>query len=190
MATPTTKAELRETIRDRRRRRPAERRALVAEALSAHVTALPEVVRARTVGCYLSAETEPGTGPLIEALLARRTRVLVPIARRGQMRWVEFDATTPVVTSPFGVPEPDSSGDEDPSDADVILVPGLAVDGRGSRLGQGGGYYDRQLAQISVATCLLLHADEVLPHVPGEPHDVRVDMVATELGVSHLGEGF
>ena len=72
--------------------------------------------------------------------------------------------------------------------ADVVLVPALAVDGRGSRLGRGGGSYDRALARVFglVPTIALLYDDELLDHVPAEPHDRAVRAVARPVARHHL----
>lgn len=187
MSTPTTKQEMRRAVLARRTERSVAERQLVADALAAHVVALPEVVRARTIACYLSSPTEPGTAPLIEALLARGANVLAPQARDGRMAWAVLHPSSEYVAGPQGVLEPAGPADGDITGAGLLLVPGLAVDAAGRRLGRGGGYYDRLLASLDTPSCVLLYGDEVLPRVPVEPHDERVDMVATELGVSHLG---
>jgi 5-formyltetrahydrofolate cyclo-ligase len=73
--------------------------------------------------------------------------------------------------------------------ADVVLVPGLAVDANGTRLGRGGGSYDRALGRVPVGTftCVLLYGNEILPGVPAEPHDRRVRAAATPAGIRELG---
>lgn len=182
-----SKQTIRRAALERRRARSEADRRVVAEALAAHIGALPEVVRARAVGCYLSAPSEPGTGPLLNLLDSRGVRVLVPVARDGAMTWAAWTPEAAVGTGVHGVPEPTGPAEADIAEADLLLVPGLAVDAAGRRLGRGGGYYDRLLADLHVPTCVLLFADEIVDEVPVEPHDRPVDMVATELGVSHLG---
>ncbi len=89
-----------------------------------------------------------------------------------------------LVTGPFGTREPGAEAAEVfPEAGDTILVPGLAFDGRGGRLGRGGGFYDRFLARAAgvrrVGVCF---ADQIIDEVPMEPHDARVDALVTEAG--------
>ena len=167
------KAELRREILCRRAERSESARAAASEAITAHLLALPEVNSAKTVGCYVAMRGEPDTKQLIASLLARKVRVLIPVGR-DEPNWADFEA-------------PDIAlGASSIATADFLIVPGLAVAYDGTRLGRGGGYYDKVLEHFSSPTCIALFSDEVLPKVPSEPHDQKVRMVATELGVARL----
>lgn len=168
-----------------RRARGPDARAAAAEAIAAHALATPVVARARRVACYLSMPTEPGTGPLIDGLLARGAEVLVPLSREDRsLDWVLFDRSAQLHHTPLGIPEPDGEpqGPDALASCDVVIVPALAADHAGNRLGRGAGYYDRALASIEAVVVTLLFADELWPEVPHEPHDVPVRLVITPDG--------
>jgi 5-formyltetrahydrofolate cyclo-ligase len=183
------KQEVRATLLAARRRRDARRRDAVDAAVAAHLLALPSVVRARRVAAYRSMPGEPGTVGLLDGLVGRGTEVLVPVSRDdGTLAWVVHDPAAPTRRSRLGVDEPTGPARDDVlGDVDVVVLPALAVDHRGRRLGRGAGYYDRALEALAGPRRPLLvavvHADELLPEVPHEPHDVPVDVVVTENGV-------
>ena len=181
------KAALRTRIRAERRRRPPAEREADALALAAVVLELPEVATARCVTLYASMSGEPDTEPLRTALAAAGVRVLLPIVLpERRLEWAEDDGE---FTAPAGLggPEPTGPrlGEAAVQQADVLLIPALAVDTLGRRLGQGAGYYDRvlALAHPGVPVIALLHDHEVLDAavepVPVEPHDRTVEAVAT-----------
>lgn len=160
-------------------RRAALGAAAVAAAGPALATALgPVLDDARTVAAYLSTGTEPPTGPLLEALTGRR--VLLPVLRPdADLDWAEWAG----VTQPGlrGTTEPPGArlGVDAIGECDVVIVPALAVDERGVRLGRGGGGYDRALLRTRGTVVALLHDGELVDRLPEEPHDVRVDAAAT-----------
>ena len=187
------KSALRTSILQRRAGRSDEDRAAAAEAIAAHLTAAA-FAQVPTVATYLSMPSEPGTGPLIEALLARGTHVIVPVALSdGSLDWVSYEPDGGLSQSTLGVPEPVGPrlGIDAIAGAGLVIAPALAVDHSGWRLGRGGGYFDRALgrargggtSRLRGAVCALVYADELLPVVPHEDHDVRVDLVTTEAGI-------
>jgi 5-formyltetrahydrofolate cyclo-ligase len=175
------KAALRSRLRAARRARTPAQRAEVAASLAraaAQVPALAALPPGAVVAAYASTPTEPGTGPLREALTARGVVVLLPVApdRPGPLGWV----------GPDGAPHPAGL-----ASADVVLLPALAVDGSGTRLGQGGGHYDRTLAGLRRPLLVaVVHVEEVLAPgaLPREPHDVGVDAALTPRGLTTLGD--
>lgn len=161
-------------------------RAQAAEAIALHVLALPVVARARRVACYLSMTSEPGTGPTIEGLHERGIEVVVPVSLPdGTLDWVAHEAGAPVAVTTMGIPEPDGPrlGPQAVESCDVVLLPALAVDHAGHRLGRGAGYYDRALATVRAPLCAMVFTHELLPTVPHEPHDVAVHLAVTPSGV-------
>jgi 5-formyltetrahydrofolate cyclo-ligase len=189
------KDRLRHRIREQRAHRSARQRSEVAQRLADVVLTIPEVADARCVSVYASRPTEPGTGPLVEVLAARGVRLLLPVLGTGLQRdWAEYAGPDDLrERAPGRPPEPggDPLGAAALADADVVLVPALAVDAAGGRLGQGGGWYDRVLAHVrpGVPVVALVHEDEVLGSVPRAPHDVGVTAVATPTGWRRLGPG-
>jgi 5-formyltetrahydrofolate cyclo-ligase len=188
------KRALRARIRAERRGRDPRLRQADAEALAVAVLELPEVQSARCVSAYVSMPTEPATGPLRAALRAAGIRMLLPIVLpHGILDWAE-DSGTLRPAKGLGGDEPTGPrlGRQAIGDADVVLIPALAVDTLGHRLGQGAGYYDRALPTVppGVPVIAIVNVTEVLDaaveHVPTEPHDRRVDAVVTPRGCLRL----
>ena len=110
--------------------------------------------RPRTVAAYVSVGREPGTRPLLEALRARGVRVLLPVLLPdNDLDWGVYEGAEQLVRAGRGLLEPAGPrlGPEAVTEADAVLLPGLAVDGQGIRLGRGGGSYDRVLARLGAA---------------------------------------
>jgi 5-formyltetrahydrofolate cyclo-ligase len=138
---------------------------------------------AGTVAAYYSAGSEPDTHGLVFALWKRGSYVVLPVLLPdGDLDWASYEGPDSLAPGPRGLLEPvePPRGPGTVARADVVLVPALAVDIRGYRLGRGGGSYDRALARVSpqVPAIGLLYDDELLPSVPVEPHDQRVSLVA------------
>lgn len=158
--------------------------------LSRGAVNLPELAEARTVAAYVSVGREPGTRALLDALHARRVRVLLPVLLPdNDLDWAAYEGGDSLVPAARGLLEPDGPrlGPDAVLDTDVVLLPGLAVDGRGMRLGRGGGSYDRVLARLATAGAhpalvVLLYDNELVAQVPVEPHDHPVDAVVTPAG--------
>ncbi|MBC9227545.1 5-formyltetrahydrofolate cyclo-ligase [Aeromicrobium sp. 636] len=179
------KVQLRTSLAAGRRTRSPQDRAAAAEAIALHAAALPALARAARVAAYLSMPSEPGTAPLLQWLQDRQVTVLVPVSHPDRsLTWVEH-ATDAVRAGSLGVPEPVGAdlGPDALATCDIALVPALAVDHGGNRLGRGAGYYDRALAGFDGVVCALVFEDELLPHVPHETHDRPVDLVLTPAGV-------
>jgi 5-formyltetrahydrofolate cyclo-ligase len=144
-----------------------------------HVLEMPEVAAAGTIAAYYSIGAEPDTRRLIFALWKRGSYVVLPVLLPdGDLDWASYEGPDSLAPGPRGLLEPTepARGPATVARADVVLVPALAVDARGYRLGRGGGSYDRALARVGgqVPTIALLYDDELLPAVPTEPHDQRV----------------
>jgi 5-formyltetrahydrofolate cyclo-ligase len=186
-----TKTALRDQLLTARRRLSLLELGQAAEALSRHLLAAGPVRRAATVAAYVSVGSEPGTGPLLEALLAAGRRVVLPVLLPdGDLDWaVHTGALRPARLGLLEPPGP-RLGPESLATADVVLTPGLAVDRTGMRLGRGGGSYDRALARVPAGTftCTLLHEGELVDRVPAAAHDRRVRAAVTPSGVSRFPE--
>lgn len=150
---------------------------------------------AGTVAAYASFGTEPDTAPLLVGLAARDVRVLLPILENdGDLAWGRYSGPDSLVRGTGSILEPaDSLGVHAVLDADIVVLPGLAVDPLGMRLGRGGGSYDRVMARIASAgraarpwTVALLYPGEVGVAVPAEPHDRPVDAAATANGMTRF----
>lgn len=189
-----TKSEIRAQVRSRRRELDTAWIAEHSRPIQRAVIELPEFGDAATVGCYVAMRGEVETGTILQACRERGKRVCVPAMREqtGQYALAVMQADTPVVRRPGGVPEPLGGGWVGLAKVDVIVVPGVAFDGDGGRLGRGGGHYDRILAGRAEAAAppLLVGLGfefQIVGCVPTAAHDVRLDLVLTEDRVLRAG---
>ncbi|MER6099413.1 5-formyltetrahydrofolate cyclo-ligase [Streptomyces sp. NPDC001728] len=172
----------------------ADSLAHTAGSLARQGLELAELSQASTVAAYVSVGREPGTRALLDALHARGVRVLLPVLLPdNDLDWAAYEGPGRLAKAGRGLLEPlgPRLGPEAVCAADAVLLPGLAVDGRGMRLGRGGGSYDRVLARLAragvdPALVVLLYADEVVARVPEEPHDHPVHAVVTPEGVTRF----
>ena len=177
------KATLRTSGLARRAARSPRERAEAADALAAALAEAPEVRAAATVAGYVPLAEEPGAGRLPAALPGRVLLPVVPAAGR-ELSWAV--AAGDLVPGRFGLLEP--GGSRLPTDAlaeaDVVVVPALAVAGDGTRLGRGGGYYDRALqhARPDAVLVAVVFDEELVADLPAGEHDRPVDAVVTPSG--------
>ena len=177
------KAALRASVNDHRRAQSDPAREAAGRLIRDHVLSWPQAEMAGTVAAYYSLATEPGTHRLVFGLWKRGSYVILPRLRPdGDLEWASYEGPDSLVPGPRGVLEPSepSRGVEAISRAALVLVPALAVDRHGHRLGRGGGSYDRALARVGerVPVVALLYDGELIDEVPAEPHDRPVSAVA------------
>jgi len=186
------KASLRRRVLGARAGLSAEQRATAGSALRDAVLGVPEAQMAGTAAVYYSIGSEPGTHGLVYALWKRGTYVLLPVLRPDlDLDWASYEGPDSLRAGPRGLTEPAEPprGVAAVSRADLVIVPALAVDRRGMRLGRGGGSYDRALARVGpqVPTIALVYDAELLDEVPAAPHDQRVRLVARpQTGITRL----
>jgi 5-formyltetrahydrofolate cyclo-ligase len=183
--TEAAKLALRDQLVTARGRLPLAEIAARAHAIADLLAAAPEVRRAATVAAYVSVGREPGTGVLLDALAAAGKRVVLPLLQPdNDLDWAAYTGAEGLASAGRGLLEPVGPllGPDAIATADAVVVPGMAVDRSGLRLGRGGGSYDRALARVPVGTftCVVLNDDEVLDSVPAAPHDRRVTAAVTE----------
>lgn len=163
-----------------RRALPAHVRTERADALAAHAVELAADV-AGPVCAYLPFGTEPGSAALVERLVAAGHEVLLPVvpAADGPMDWARFASTTDTAATAIGIREPTGHrlGPAAITRARLVLIPALAVDRSGTRLGRGRGHYDRSLPLVGPGALLVavIDDDELVAALPAEPHDRPVD---------------
>jgi 5-formyltetrahydrofolate cyclo-ligase len=178
------KAELRARVLARRSALPADQRAQAGRAIRDALLDRPEVQMAGTIAAYYSIGAEPDTRGLVYALWKRGSYVLLPVLRPdGDLDWASYEGPDSLVPGPRGLREPGepTRGVDAVARADAVLVPALAVDGAGRRLGRGGGSYDRALARVGplIPLIALVYDEELVGHVPSEGHDVPVRATAS-----------
>jgi len=176
------KTALRRGIRAARAGLTGEQRSEAGHLLREAVLSLPEAQMAGTVAVYYSVGTEPPTRGLVYALWKRGSYVLLPLLRSdGRLDWASYEGPEAMAPGGYGLLEPAQAATRHSiASADLVIVPALAADRRGNRLGRGRGCYDRALAQVGplIPTIALLYDGELLDHVPAGPLDHPVRMAA------------
>lgn len=135
-----------------------------------------------TVAAYAPAGDEPGSYEHLELLRSAGARVLLPItySRDLPLEWGRYDGPEALVAGPYGLRQPAQASNRPLREADMVIVPALALSLRGARLGRGGGFYDRALAGVPQARVVgVVYDDELLDDLPTEPHDIGVGWVCT-----------
>lgn len=163
-------------------------------ALQNRFLELAEFRQARVIALYSPIHHEVETAAVAAAVLLEGKELLYPAVEGDDLKFCRVCALDELTRGKYGIPEP--SGDAvDPGRADIIVVPGVAFDLCGRRIGYGKGYYDRALHRLErsgrlVAFC---YDFQLVPEIVGEPHDVTMDLIVTESRVvrvnNHICEG-
>lgn len=178
------KRALRAELRERRGLLSDSQRATAASGVCAQLDALLEAHDARSISCFLSTTTEPGTHVFVRSAVERGIRVLLPITRAdGLLDWAVASESDALREGLFGIPEPTGAilGPIAVNDVDLMIIPAAAVDHAGVRLGWGRGYFDKTIG--SMENCppvyAVIYDSEILDHLPREVHDQPVTGVVT-----------
>lgn len=144
-----------------------------------------------TIAAYAGVADEPPTRSLLDALVAHGVTVLLPVVASTDraLDWAPYEGWERLTNARWGLLEPTSDplGARAIETAGLVVVPALAVDRRGHRLGRGGGFYDRALENVErERRVAVVYATELLANVPSEPHDEDVGWVLTPDGVTEL----
>ncbi|WP_165492195.1 5-formyltetrahydrofolate cyclo-ligase [Egibacter rhizosphaerae] len=181
-----TKRAARRSAREARDALDDETRASAAARIRARLAALEEVRGAATIVAYAATGSEVDLDPLLEVLLGRDVAVYLPVVDGPELTLARVhDLTSDLAAGYRGVrePSPDLPRESAPA-VDVVLVPGVGFAPDGTRIGYGGGHFDRLLTRLEAPTRIgVAYAAQVLPHLPTENHDQRLDAVVTETGV-------
>ena len=172
------KSTIRKQIREQKRALTTEEIQQASEKLCALFLKSDLYRKAKTVYGYLPYNQEVRTEPILERALADGKRVAVPKVYGDQMKFIYLTDLAQVEKGYCGIPEP--IGDEPVADdpTALVLMPGLAFDQQGHRMGYGGGFYDKFLAEEpNHPTIALCYGFQILPQLPTEEFDVPVDCV-------------
>lgn len=171
MATNHTVAKdnLRRRLRTQREERYVEHNLL-------HLLDVPEISRAHVIASYYSYGFEPSTLALNRAILASGKTLILPRIKGDQIEWVDWNGTAETLRENGKFTEPTGPVFEKPDSIDLVLVPALAIDPDGYRLGQGGGFYDRALPHLRAWKHGVVFNFERMEHdLPREPWDIPMD---------------
>jgi 5-formyltetrahydrofolate cyclo-ligase len=189
------KAELRRRALAARAAMPEQEREAAGRRIRDHVLGMAEIATAGTVAAYYSAGTEPDSRRLVYALWKRGTYVILPVLRTdGDLDWASYEGPESMAPGPRGLLQPTEPlrGTGVVARADAVLVPALAVDRAGNRLGRGGGSYDRVLVRVGAQVPLmaLIYDTELAVSLPVASHDRPVRAVVRPgHGITRLPAG-
>ena len=172
------KKELRRTIRERKRAMTEEEIVSRSEKLGVLFSQSEAYKAAKTIYGYLPYNQEVRTVPMLEQALKDGKRVAVPKVYGDEMKFLYLDDLSQVEKGYAGIPEPIADGPVADDDTALVLMPGLAFDPSGHRIGYGGGFYDKFLAaEPNHPTLALCYEFQMLPELHTEEHDIPVDTV-------------
>ena len=172
------KKELRRTIRERKRAMTEGEIVSRSEKLGVLFSQSEAYKAAKTIYGYLPYNQEVRTVPMLEQALKDGKRVAVPKVYGDEMKFLYLDDLSQVEKGYAGIPEPIADGPVADDDTALVLMPGLAFDPAGHRIGYGGGFYDKFLAaEPNHPTLALCYEFQMLPELHTEEHDIPVDTV-------------
>lgn len=172
------KMQLRRFIREQKRAMSEEEIVQRSARLAQLFAATPAYQAAKTIYGYLSYNQEVRTMPILEQALRDGKRVAVPKVYGEEMRFLYLDDLSLVSKGYGGIPEPIADEPVADDKTALVLMPGLAFDPEGHRIGYGGGFYDKFLAaEPNHPTLALCYDFQVLPNLETDPHDIPVDQV-------------
>lgn len=172
------KKELRRTIRERKRAMTEEEIVSRSEALGVLFAQSEAYKAAKTIYGYLPYNQEVRTVPMLEQALKDGKRVAVPKVYGDEMKFLYLDDLMKVSKGYAGIPEPIDDEPVADDETALVLMPGLAFDPQGHRIGYGGGFYDKFLAaEPNHPTLALCYEFQMLPELHTEEHDIPVDTV-------------
>lgn len=184
------RAELRKSMRDRRIALSPGERIDAARGVGEQLETLPEFLTDLRIGAYWAVRGELPLSHALPNLFRRGQIVLLPVLADGErLRFAPWLPGQDLAANRFGIPEPEQNAANavDAHALDLVLVPLLAFDRRGHRLGSGGGWYDRSFDFLHGATrpaktvlCGVGYSFQEVPMLPVHAHDVRLDFIVTE----------
>ncbi|MGN1014067.1 MAG: 5-formyltetrahydrofolate cyclo-ligase [Butyricicoccus sp.] len=183
-----TKSELRQLLLEQRRCTDKQEKQQIDDAIASRVLHSDQFQKAKTIFLYVSTEEEISTRDIIAAGLQNGKCICVPKCLPGhRMEARRITSWEDLTEQTYGIPEPgDHCPAIAPDDIELCLVPALACDRQGYRLGYGGGFYDRFLPQTGGMTTALCAASRLLSALPVEPYDVSCSCIITENEVLYL----
>ncbi|WFR60008.1 5-formyltetrahydrofolate cyclo-ligase [Anaerocolumna sp. AGMB13025] len=183
------KQEIRKNIREQKSRLSFQERETYSNLIIKKLTEQREYQRASEVFCYISFNQEVITSAFIEEALSGRKRIAVPKITGDGMKFYYISSLKNLKPGVLGILEPDTRNEEavpKKGNENLIIVPGLAFDLLGNRIGYGKGYYDAffgKYKDFSWIKTALAYDFQILPKLPAEEHDIKVDHIITQSGL-------
>lgn len=185
-----TKEQLRESMRGKRRALTQSEVLHLSEKIRERLFSLDCIKSASAVCTFISAFKEPDTLEIIRLLINEGKRVAVPVTdeKNVTLSLSYIDSTDGLTHGAYGIYEPSVIQPADICDMDAVLVPALAFDRFGGRMGFGKGYYDRLLAEKDCVKVGLCYDFQLLDKIPTEPHDVAMNYIITDKEIVKAGK--
>ena len=172
------KTILRKKMKEQKRSMTQEQIIRASERLGELFASCEPYRKANTIYFYLPYNQEVRTVPMLERALLEGKRVAVPKVYGDEMRFIYIENLSGIAPGSFGIPEPVADGPVADDPTALVLMPGLAFDRQGNRMGYGGGFYDKFLNQEpNHPTVALCYEFQMQPSLPVEAYDVPVDLV-------------
>ncbi|MBW7888559.1 MAG: 5-formyltetrahydrofolate cyclo-ligase [Bacteroidetes bacterium] len=178
-----TKREIRTEILEKRKSLSSDEVVIRSHQIVQQLFSINEVQTAKKIHCYVSAlSNEVRTEEILKYILAEKRQLYVPKIQKQNknLSSIQINSLSELDKGTMGIPEPCNENAVQQIAFDVIIVPLLAVDNNGNRIGFGGGYYDRFLSSVEGIKIGICYDFQLLPEIPSEPHDVRLDIIAAE----------
>ena len=175
----TTKREIRGAVRAEIAKLSDEEKRSISSQIFSRIAELKEVVQASVIALFMALPDEPQTAAFIEQL-SRHKRVVVPRIEGEEMEF--YDIADGVKIGAFGIMEPIATKPVEPSEIDVMVVPGVAFTRYGARLGRGKGFYDKYLSRkgFRAYTIGVCYPCQLVEELPAESHDKRIELVVED----------
>lgn len=180
------KNELRAEVLKKRDSIPLDLKKRKDDAVRNNLFDLEEFIDAKSVLMYVSFRTEVDTFEQLSKILCLGKKLIVPLvnSKEKTLTLYEIKDITELEPGYMGIPEPHVSEDRkvELKDIDIVVIPGTGFDTKGNRLGYGGGYYDRLLAdtESSIPKVALAFEEQIVKDIPAEPHDMKMDIIVTD----------
>ncbi len=175
---------IRKEVISRRDALSSELRKAKDESIGRRLLTLPEFIKARIILFYASFRSEVDTMKLLQRSLLDGKTVVLPRVDTSNTSLVLYTipSVEDLVPGHFGIKEPRENREEliEPSDIEMIIVPGVAFDEHCNRLGYGKGYYDRLLSHKNALAVGLAYEEQILAHIPADAHDIKMDKIITD----------
>lgn len=178
----TKRSELRKAALEARNNIPEDLRDAYSQLIRKKVSKYLDSISAKKIHTYISFNSEAGTRGIIDDLFEKGIKVVVPVAGREEMTHCLLSGDDDLISGNFGVPVPKQITEVSVNDLDAILIPMVAFDGLGMRLGYGKGFYDRFLSTLppSIRRIGLAFSIQEVEKIPKFSHDELINIVFTE----------
>ena len=176
----TQKRDIRRSVRAEIAKLSADEKQMLSAQIFSKLSTSSIIEEASVVALFISLSDEPQTAEFIEQLLGKNKRVVVPRIEGDEMNF--YDISEGVEIGAFGIMEPTSKEPIEPSEIDVMVVPGVAFTLDGRRCGRGKGFYDKYLSRngFRARTIGVCYPCQVVEKLPVEEHDKPIDIVFYE----------